>query len=263
MKVSRNKYDKGVIKTSYAALMTKAYKDFDFLNSPDARPLRILAEYMQPKKRLEEMGIHRAITFWGSARIQPGHSNIRDGRDYYEMARALAHRLAKWTLAKHAEGQRYHILTGAGPGVMEAAHAGAAEVDPKINVGLNISLPFEQCVNPYIPPEHIFEFHYFFTRKFWFIELARAMVVFPGGFGTLDELFELLTLMQTGKHHKRPVLLFGDAYWQEVINLEALVQQGLIDPSDPQLVIHADDVDIAFQTLTEALESNSAPTASP
>lgn len=234
--------------------MTKAYKDFDFLNSADARPLRIMSEYLQPKQRLHAMGIHRAITFWGSARVRPGSSDIDDGRDYYQMARDLSHRLAEWTVASHDEGERFHILTGAGPGIMEAAHAGAAEVDPRINVGLNISLPFEQCVNPYIPPAHIFEFHYFFTRKYWFIELARAMVVFPGGFGTLDELFELLTLIQTGKHHHRPVLLFGDAFWNEAINLDALVRQGLIEPLDQDLVIHSDDVDSAFRLLTEALE---------
>ena len=234
--------------------MTKAYHDPAFIDSPEARPLRILAEYLEPRRRPKARGIHRAVTFWGSARIRPEQVNVGDGRDYYDLARALGRKLAEWTLAEHAPEEQYHILTGAGPGIMEAAHAGAAEVDRQRNVGLNISLPFEQGTNRYIPDEQVFDFHYFFTRKFWFLNLSAALAVFPGGFGTLDELFEVLTLMQTGKAQARPVLLFGSHYWKEVINLPALVRQGLIAEADLDMAIHADDVDTAFGQLTDALE---------
>lgn len=234
--------------------MTKAYRDEEFLGSAEARPLRILAEYLEPKKRLEALGVTRAIAFWGSARIRPEQEHMDDGRDYYRMAQELGRQLAQWTTDQHRHDQRFHILTGAGPGIMEAAHAGAASVDPQLNLGLNISLPYEQNVNPYIPPEHVFEFHYFFTRKFWFTELAQALVVFPGGFGTLDELFEVLTLIQTGKLQRRPVLLFGADYWHNVINLKALARQGLIEDSDLTLLTRVDDVDAAFAFLTSALE---------
>ena len=128
--------------------MTKAYKSPEFIDSPDARPLRILAEYMEPEKRLRENHIHRAITFWGSARIQPGAKQVADGRDYYQLASDLAQKLAHWTHHNHPAGERFHVLTGAGGGIMEAAHAGAAQVDKRLNVGLNISLPFEQKPNP-------------------------------------------------------------------------------------------------------------------
>ena len=233
--------------------MTKAYHDPDFINSEEARPLRIQAEYLGPRQRLEALGISRAITFWGSARIQPGQPDVGDGRDYYQLAQELGARLARWTLERHRPGERFHILTGAGPGIMEAAHKGAGEVDISLNVGLNISLPFEQGSNPYIPAAQSFEFHYFFMRKFWFLELSAALVVFPGGFGTLDELFEVLTLIQTGKARRRPVVLFGQDYWSEVINLEALARQGLISPEDLDVVLRANDVDAAFQLLTGAL----------
>lgn len=233
--------------------MTKAYRDDEFLKSAEARPLRILAEYLQPKRRLEILGVKRAIAFWGSARIRPEHEHMDDGRDYYRMAQELGRRLAEWTTEQHRHDHRFYILTGAGPGIMEAAHAGAAAVDPTLNIGLNISLPYEQGVNPYIPPEHVFEFHYFFTRKFWFTELAQALVVFPGGFGTLDELFEVLTLIQTGKLERRPVVLFGSSYWEDIINLKALARQGLIDEQDLNLLTRVNDVDAAFAFLTDAL----------
>ncbi len=233
--------------------MTKAYLDQDFLNSAEARPLRILAEYLEPKRRLEALEVTRAIAFWGSARIRPEQEHMDDGRDYYRMAQELGRRLAEWTNTQHRHNRRFHILTGAGPGIMEAAHAGAAAIDPRLNIGLNISLPYEQSVNPYIPQEQIFEFHYFFTRKFWFTELAQALVVFPGGFGTLDELFEVLTLMQVGKLERRPVVLFGSAYWNNVINLKALARQGLIEERDLTMTTLVNDVDSAFKFLTTAL----------
>ncbi len=234
--------------------MSKAFEDAAFMHGEDARPLRILAEYLEPKQRLRDNRIERAITFWGSARIQAGDDRVGDGRDYYGMASDLGKRLAEWTMHTHDSGQRYHVLTGGGPGIMEAAHAGAAEVNARLNVGFNISLPFEQRANPYIPDDQVFEFHYFFTRKFWFLNLSAALVIFPGGFGTLDELFELLTLTQTGKTHARPIVLFGESYWREVINLEALARQALIEPKDLELVRHVDCVDRAFDILTHSLQ---------
>nr|MBV6630870.1 LOG family protein [Oceanococcus sp. HetDA_MAG_MS8] len=233
--------------------MTKAYKSPEFIDSPDARPLRILAEYMEPEKRLRENHIHRAITFWGSARIQPGAKQVADGRDYYQLASDLAQKLAHWTHHNHPAGERFHVLTGAGGGIMEAAHAGAAQVDKRLNVGLNISLPFEQKPNPFVPQDQLFEFHYFFTRKYWFLNLSAALVVFPGGFGTLDELFEVLTLIQTRKAQPRPVLLFGREFWDELLALPALLRQELIAPSDLDGVLRADNVEDAFTALTAEL----------
>lgn len=253
---SRKKCQRIVINSRYAGAMTKAYKSLDFIDSPDARPLRILAEYMEPEKRLREKQIHRAITFWGSARIQPGAIQVADGRDYYAMAFALAQQLAQWTRGVHAPGARFHILTGAGGGIMEAAHAGAAQVDDRLNVGLNISLPFEQHPNPFVPEDQLFEFHYFFTRKYWFLNLSAALVVFPGGFGTLDELFEVLTLIQTKKAESRPVLLFGQAFWDELLTLPALLRQELISSADLNSVLRADSVDEAFTALTGALATS-------
>lgn len=233
--------------------MPKAYQNDEFMQGESARPLRILSEYLEPKERLARHKIKRAITFWGSARVHAGHQKIADGRDYYAMAQELGEKLAHWTMHEHPVGERYHILTGGGPGIMQAAHAGAAEVNPMFNVGFNISLPFEQRANPYIPDEQIFEFHYFFTRKFWFLQMSAALVIFPGGFGTLDELFELLTLIQTGKAEKRPIVLFGESYWNEIINLAALERQGLIAREDLELVQHVDNVDQAVNILSREL----------
>lgn len=231
----------------------KSYDNPEFMRGEAARPLRVLSEYLEPKTRLEAHGVHRAITFWGSARLRAGVPQVDDGRDYFAMARNLGRRLARWTTDMHAPDQRYHILTGGGPGIMEAAHAGAAEVDRELNVGLNISLPFEQARNPYIPDHLAFEFHYFFMRKFWFLNLSRAVVIFPGGFGTLDELFEMLTLIQTGKADAMPVILFGQAFWQRTINLESLAEQGLVSEADLLCARHVDDVDEAFEALTHRL----------
>ncbi len=233
--------------------MKKAYENLDFLKQDVARPLRILSEYLEPQARLRRHRIRRAVTFWGSARIKQGQDQVGDGRDYFTKASELGRRLAQWTMEAHPVGRRYHILTGGGPGIMEAAHAGAATVNRMLNVGFNIALPFEQKSNPYIPPEQVFQFQYFFMRKFWFLNLAKALVVFPGGFGTLDELFEVLTLIQTRKTGRRTLVLFGETYWQEVINLPALARQGLIDASDLALVQHVDTVDEAFEILVSDL----------
>ena len=252
----------------------KAYKDGDFLSSPDARPLRILSEYIEPRGRFERYNVKDTIVFFGSARIQPrdqaeaalkeaqAHGDAAGVKDaerrlylaqYYEATRELAHRLTDWSKGLESGGRRFVVCSGGGPGIMEAANRGASEAKG-VNVGLGISLPFEQLGSPYITRELTFAFHYFFMRKFWFAYLAKAVIVMPGGFGTLDELFELLTLVQTEKIKKHmPIVLFGSAYWAEVINLEALERYGTISPGDVELFFRTDSVDEAFDYLTEQL----------
>jgi len=222
-----------------------AYKNEEFLDSDDARPLRILAEYLEPLHAFERAHICDTIVFFGSARLAPdgplGH--------YYEAARELARLVTTWSknLASHAH--RYVVCTGGGGGIMEAANRGASEAGGR-TIGLNIGLPHEQRPNPYITHELMFEFHYFFMRKLWFAHLARALVVFPGGFCTLDELTEILTLMQTGKLERRiPVVLYGSSYWNEVINFEALVRHGMIERADLALFRFADDPATALGLL--------------
>jgi len=174
--------------------------------------------------------------------------------EYYEATRELAKRLTIWSKGLGEGERRFVVCSGGGPGIMEAANRGASEAKG-INVGLNISLPFEQSENPHISRELTFEFHYFFMRKFWFAYLAKAVVVMPGGFGTLDELFELLTLIQTRKIRKHlPVVLFGSRYWAEVVNMNALEKYGTIDPADLELFFRTDSVDEAFDYLTEQLK---------
>lgn len=229
--------------------ITKAYKNDVFLNSERARSIRILCEYTEPEQRFERLGVKQGVIFFGSARIR-GAAN---GRDYYHEAAALAEKLARWTTDTHAEGERLHLITGGGPGIMEAAHEGAARVDRHLNIGLNISLPFEQHVNPHVEDDHAVEFHYFFLRKFWFLKLARAAVIFPGGFGTLDELFELLTLTQTGKSAPMPIILYGKEFWDGLIRFEALAERGLISPEDMHLFSVQDDVEAAFERLRDGL----------
>ncbi len=229
----------------------KAYRNLKFLTGPDARGIRILCEYLEPQTRLRDQRVGRAIIFFGSARSREAQGER--GGDY-ALARELARRLARWTVDRHAPGQRFHICTGGGPGIMEAAHEGAALVDAKLNVGLNISLPFEQHVNPHVTDELGFEFHYFFMRKLWFANLAHGVVVFPGGFGTLDELFELLTLMQTGKLQRIPLVLFGREFWTGLVNFDRLVRHGLISAEDLELFLLTDSVDEAFAYLTDRAE---------
>lgn len=250
----------------------KAYKDERFINGPDARELRILSEYMEPEARFEEFDVSDTIVFFGSARTKPREDAERQleaarnhGGDvasaerdlkmsrYYEDARTLAYRLTEWSKGLEQTKRRFLVCTGGGPGIMEAANRGASEAGG-INVGLNISLPFEQHDNPYITRELSFEFHYFFMRKFWFVYLAKAMVVFPGGFGTMDELFETLTLVQTKKAEKRmPIVLYGKAFWNDVMNLEALVRHGTVSPGDLDLFRHVDSVDEAYDHIVEHL----------
>lgn len=235
--------------------LTKAYKNQEFLMGEEARGVRILCEYLEPKMRLEQGGIRRAIILFGSARIRPlGEAERAAGRpDYYALAAGLAERLARWTLAVHDAGERYHLVTGGGPGIMEAAHEGGARVDRALNVGFNISLPFEQHLNPHVELARAFEFHYFFMRKFWFMNVAEAIVVFPGGFGTLDELFEVLTLSQTGKAKAMPILLFGREFWEGLVNFERLVERGMIDRADVERMTVVDGIDEAYARLVERL----------
>jgi len=228
----------------------KAYKNPEFLMGEDARTVRILCEYLEPDTRFVRNGVRRAIIFFGSARTQP---KPPEGPDYYALAQDLAERIAAWTLKSHEVADRYYICCGGGPGIMEAAASGTARVDRKLNLGLNISLPFEQEGNQFVEPQNAFEFHYFFMRKFWFMKLAEAMVVFPGGFGTFDELFEMLTLVQTGKARPMPFVLFGREFWNETVNFQALARRGLISPGDLDLIHFADTVDEAFQHLTARL----------
>jgi len=228
----------------------RAYRDQEFLDSSDARPLRILSEYLHPLTHFREQKVHDTIVFFGSARTFEASAMGR----YYKDARSLASKVTRWSDSLGGSTRRFVVASGGGPGIMEAANRGATEAGGK-TVGLNIGLPFEQRPNPFITPELNFEFHYFFMRKFWFAYLAKALVVFPGGFGTLDELSEILTLVQTQKLHKRMVIiLYGTSFWKEVINFDALVKYGMISDTDLDLFEFADDVDTAFERLTKGLE---------
>ena len=229
----------------------KAYDNRKFLHGDSARVLRIQTEYMEPDLRLQQLGIKHTVIFFGSARIKPGGA-----RDWYGEAANLAEKIARWTNATHAPAERYHICTGGGPGIMEAVHVGAARVDVSLNIGLNISLPFEQHLNPAVDVERAFEFHYFFMRKFWFVNLSAAAIIFPGGFGTLDELFELLTLTQTGKSAAMPILLYGRKFWNRIINFKALVEEGLISPEDLNSFVIVDSVEQAYAVISKGLGSS-------
>ncbi len=250
----------------------KAYHNVGFLNAKDARPLRILAEYLEPKSRFDRNRVEDTVVFMGSARIksreaaeealrqaEAGAGDVERARMglkmsvYYEAARALATRLTKWSKALDKEGRRFVVCTGGGPGIMEAANRGAAEAQG-INVGLTISIPVEEFDNPYVTRGLDVHFHYFIMRKFWFSYLAKAVIVFPGGYGTLDELFELLTLVQTRKMRKpMPIVLFGTEYWREIINFDALAHHGTIDPQDIELMHRTDSVDDAYEWITRQL----------
>ena len=222
-----------------------AYKNDRFLDSDDARPLRILAEYLEPMHAFRREHIRDTIVFFGSARL----SRTGPLGQYYDAARELARLVTVWSKNLPAHGHRYVVCTGGGGGIMEAANRGASEAGGK-TIGLNIGLPHEQQPNAYITRQLLFEFHYFFMRKLWFAHLARALVAFPGGFGTLDELIEILTLMQTGKLARRvPVVLYGSSYWNEIINFDALVRHGMIDREDLALFQFADDPGSALGLL--------------
>jgi uncharacterized protein (TIGR00730 family) len=258
-----------------------AYLDPDFLESEEARPIRILAEYLEPLRRFKEQKIQDTVVFFGSARVdsrdraeralqtlrargehdadqayQIELSKSRKALEwarYYEEARELAHLFTNWTLSLQSENHRFVVTSGGGPGIMEAANRGAREAGGK-TIGLNIRLPFEQGANPYITEGLHFEFHYFFMRKFWFAYLSKALVVFPGGFGTLDELFEVLTLVQTDKLSKKiGVILYGREYWEQVIDLKPMAEWGAIAENDLKLLHYADTPVDAFQHLRDHL----------
>ncbi len=236
-------------KDSHRTRPPLAYRNEEFLKHADARPLRILSEYLEPLTHFRNQKIRDTVVFFGSARLSEkgplGH--------YYQDARQLARMITEWGESIDGGANRLVVTSGGGPGIMEAANRGASEAGGK-TIGLNIGLPFEQFPNPYITPELCFEFHYFFMRKFWFAYLAKALVVFPGGFGTLDELFELLTLVQTRKLTKKIfILLYGTEYWTEVINFDALVKHGMIAESDLGLFKFADDPAGALELMKESL----------
>ena len=245
----------------------KAYKNLDFLTSKDARSLRILAEYLHPKAQFEQEKVSNTIVIFGSARApSPEELNNNDGSKegreknqklakYYDATRMLSRKLTEWSMDIDKEEQKYVICSGGGPGIMIAANRGAREANGK-TASLRISLPFEDAPNPYVNEELDFEFHYFFTRKFWFSYLAKALVIMPGGFGTLDEFFEVLTLIQTGKIKKNlPIVLFGKEYWNKLINFETLVEFGTINKEDLDLFFLTDSVDEAYDHITLSLNS--------
>jgi len=278
-----------------------AYENSDFLASPDGRMLRIMAEYNEPTARFRRERIQDTVVFFGSARFdaldvanhqlelldntgsttlappeeqpdaEPEATELQRSRaeaavemaHYYEDARTLARLMTEWSMTLPGRRHRFVITSGGGPGIMEAANRGAYEAGGK-TIGLNIMLPFEQRPNPYITPALNFNFHYFFMRKFWFAYLAKALVVFPGGFGTLDEMFELLTLDQTHKLSKPiTVIIYGSSYWKKVINLEMLVEKGAISPKDLDLFQFADTPEDAFAILKEGLTRNHLDLESP
>ncbi len=234
-----------------------AYRDESFLDSDEARPLRILAEYLQPFEAFRKQQVRETIVFFGSARITEDGPFGR----YYAEARELARLVTQWSLELAPPAQRFLICSGGGGGIMEAANRGAADAGGR-TIGLDISLPHEQRPNPYITSGLCFLFHYFFMRKLWFAHLARAMVAFPGGFGTLDELVEMLTLAQTRKLDRpMTILLYGTAYWQEIVDFPALARHGMISPEDLELFRFVDQpapaLDILQRSLATAVASES------
>ena len=238
------------MKYSTAEDSSLAYLDPEFLASDDARPLRIIAEYLNPLRRLRLQRIHDTIVFFGSARLSEngplGH--------FYAEARELARLITAWSQTLPSNVHRFVICSGGGGGIMEAANRGARDAGGR-TMGLNISLPHEQQANAFITQGLLFKFRYFFMRKLWFAHLARAMVVFPGGFGTLDELMEVLTLAQTRKLARQvPVILYGSSYWREIINFDALVRHGMISGEDLKLFAFADDPGCALKLLQTAME---------
>jgi uncharacterized protein (TIGR00730 family) len=261
-----------------------AYEDPDFMESLGARPLRILAEYFDPLVRLRRANVADTIVMFGSARIQPRNqalaelkriqakarirktpewrTKVRAAKSmvemsrYYEEARELSHRITTWAMTLGRHPKRFVICSGGGPGIMEAANRGATEAGGS-SVGLSIQLPHEQLPNAYISSELNFLFHYFFMRKLWFAQMAKALIVFPGGFGTMDELWEMLTLLQTNKlssHHL--ILIYGRDYWNKVLNWRHMVETGTINERDYELLQFADNVDEAFDRVRAEMETH-------
>lgn len=261
-------------------LPVKAYNNLDFLNSADARTIRILSEFYEPKSRFEKNKIKDTIVFFGSARILSRKDALKQLNEakkektpsskkkidraikqlemsqYYEDAVELSKRLTKWSMSLPVDEKRFIVCSGGGPGIMEAANKGARLAEGH-SIGLNISIPFEQFVNKYVDPELAFEFHYFFMRKFWFAFLAKALVAFPGGFGTLDEMMEVVTLIQTGKLSKPlKVIVYGESYWRDVMNFDALVDHGMVSKEDLNIFDFCSTVDEAFEKITTHFKKN-------
>lgn len=234
-------------------LTDKAYKNLEFLVSSEARTLRILSEYLEPLSRLHKLKVNTTVLFLGSSRANPDEKDSMLSH-YYWQAEELSFRLVKWAIKLKPKGKNFVICTGGGPGIMEAANRGASRAGGK-SIGMNISLPLEQPLNPYISPELSFVFHYFFMRKFWLVYKAKAVVAFPGGFGTLDEVFETLTLVQTGKIPKDDIviLLYGEEYWREVIKFDAFLKHKAIEPHDLGIFSFASNPRQAFSFLKERL----------
>ncbi len=265
--------------------ISKAYSNEEFLNSHEARAIRVQCELTEPEVRLDSQQIENTIVFFGSARSKPleiaqaeldafnmtipqnDSLNSESSKElkrkeslvklskYYDEAVKLSSKLTHWTETQTESSKKYYVCSGGGPGMMEAANRGASEANGK-SVALGISLPFEQGVNSFATPELSFEFHYFFLRKFYFLYHAKAVIVFPGGFGTMDELFETLTLIQTKKLDKQmPILLYGKEFWENLINFEHFINWGVISEKDLDLFSIVDDVDEAFSCITKFLSA--------
>jgi uncharacterized protein (TIGR00730 family) len=259
----------------------KAYENLDFLNSAEGRLVRILSEYLEPQAKFAKYKIVDTIVFFGSARFKSRRDALKEYNKfktinpkttaklaeelraaqhqvtmskYYEDAVELSRRLTEWSLSLDTSSRRLIICTGGGPGIMEAANKGA-KLAGGYSIGLNISIPFEQFINRYVPKDLSFEFHYFFMRKFWFAYLAKSLVVFPGGFGTMDEFFEILTLLQTEKIRKKLLLVvYDEKYWKSIINFEGLIDHGAISKSDMNLFAFCNSIDEAFNNIKSHFE---------
>ncbi len=236
------------------------YKDIEFLDSLEGRTLRILSEYLGPMARLDKAKVNSTILFLGSARANPSHADTVFTKYYWE-AEELAYLLACWAIPLKPQGKNFVICTGGGPGIMEAANRGASRAGGK-SIGMNISLPQPQYPNPYITPEFNFSFHYFFMRKFWLVYKAKAVVAFPGGYGTLDEFFEIITLIQTSKISKKEItlILYGEEYWKKIIDFDQLVKIGAITEEDRCLFRFASTPKEAFLFLKKKLSTSLSPT---
>jgi len=261
----------------------KAYENPDFLNSSDGRSIRILTEYLHPKSKFKKHKIVDTIVFFGSARLKSKHDAIKiytefkskdpksipdfakklreaqlsvEMSKYYEDAVELSRRITEWSLNLETSANRFIVCTGGGPGIMEAANRGAKKAGG-YSIGLNISIPFEQYVNKYVTPDLSFEFHYFFMRKFWFAYLSKALIIFPGGFGTIDELFEVLTLIQTDKIRKKlAVVIYDEKFWKSVINFDKFVEYGVVNQDDLNLFTMCNSIDQAYDVIIKHLKKH-------
>ena len=259
----------------------KAYENLEFLDSPDGRTVRMLTEYLHPRSKFRKHKIMDTIVFFGSARLKSKRDAMKEynviknknpkstqgfaGKlreaqlmvnmaKYYQDAVELSRRITEWSMNLETSANRFIVCTGGGPGIMEAANRGAKKAGG-YSVGLNISIPYEQYVNKYVTPELSFEFHYFFMRKFWFAYLSKAFVIFPGGFGTMDEMFEMLTLVQTDKIRKKlALIIYDEKYWKSIINFDALVEKGVISASDLKLFTFCNSLDDAYDAIIKHLK---------